>query len=93
MDMNILLYAIPAFIDCLCTTLNLVALNFVPASVYQMLRGGTIATTFLFSVTLLKAKIERKKLVGSIMGIIGIMIVGSSNFLSREPLYSKVKKF
>lgn len=57
LDMNVFLYAIPAFIDCLCTTLNLMALNFVPASVYQMLRGGTIATTFLFSVTLLKARI------------------------------------
>ncbi len=39
-DMNPLLLAIPAFCDCLTSTMQYVALNFISGSVYQMLRGS-----------------------------------------------------
>jgi drug/metabolite transporter (DMT)-like permease len=38
-DMNPLLLAIPAFCDCLTSTMQYIALNFISGSVYQMLRG------------------------------------------------------
>ncbi len=46
-----------------------------------MTRGGTIATTFLFSVLILKIKIKPKMIIGSGLAIIGIIFVGISNIL------------
>jgi hypothetical protein len=43
-------------IDIIAVTVQGIALNFIPASSYQMMRGGSIATTFLFSVAYLKMK-------------------------------------
>jgi len=39
-DMNPLLLAVPAFCDCLTSTMQYIALNFISGSVYQMLRGN-----------------------------------------------------
>jgi hypothetical protein len=39
LDMNPLWLAIPAFCDCLTSTMQYFALNFISGSVYQMLRG------------------------------------------------------
>ncbi len=55
--MNKFLLAIPAMCDFVTSTLKYIALNFIPGSVYQMMRGGTIVTTFLFSIIFLKIKI------------------------------------
>lgn len=79
--MNILYLAIPASLDLISSTLQLTALNFIPGSVYQMMRGGTIITTFIFSICFLKAKILRHMVVGSVLALIGITVVGVSNVL------------
>ena len=55
--MNKFLLAIPAFCDFVTSTLQYIALNFIPGSVYQMMRGGTIVTTFIFSIVFLKSKV------------------------------------
>lgn len=77
--MNKLYLFIPAFFDLLSSTMQFMALNFIPASAYQMLRGGTIITTFLFSVTLLKQKIKRSMLIGTGSALVGVIIVGTAN--------------
>lgn len=78
---NKFLLAIPAFCDFITSTLHYIALNFVTGSVYQMIRGGTIVTTLLFSITFLKIKVQRKMIIGSALAIVGVFVVGLSNTL------------
>lgn len=57
------------------------ALNFVAGSVYQMMRGGAIVTTFLFSIFFLKMKAQRNQVAGSVLALVGVLIVGASSLL------------
>lgn len=50
---NVVFYML---MDIIAVTVQGIALNFIPASSYQMMRGGSIATTFFFSVVYLKMK-------------------------------------
>jgi drug/metabolite transporter (DMT)-like permease len=58
-----------------------IALNFISGSAYQMMRGGSVATTFLFTVLYLKQKARRNQIFGSIMTIFGVLIVGGANLI------------
>ena len=75
-EFSIFLYAIPAVSDLITATLHYVALNFIAGSVYQMMRGGTIVTTFLFSMIFLKMKAKRNQKVGSALAFLGVLTVG-----------------
>ena len=77
--MNRFYFLIPTFFDLLTSTMQFIAFNFISASAYQMMKGGSIITTFIFSVTFLKLPILRRQLVGSILTFIGIFIVGLAN--------------
>lgn len=77
--MNKLLLAVPAFCDFVSSTLHYIALNYVSGSVYLMMRGGTIITTFLFSKLILKLKVNNYQILGSGLAIIGVVVVGISN--------------
>ena len=79
--MNKFLLAVPAFCDFVTSTLQYIALNFISGSVYQMMRGGTIVTTFLFSILFLKSKVKKSQIVGSLFALIGVTIVGASNMI------------
>ena len=46
-----------------------------------MTRGATIATTFLFSIFYLKNKSKRNQIWGSILAILGVIVVGISNVI------------
>lgn len=78
---NKFLLAIPAISDLVTSTLQYVALNFVAGSVYQMMRGGAIVTTFIFSTIFLKMKAQRNQVFGSIFALIGVLIVGASSLI------------
>lgn len=78
-NFNKFLLAIPAISDLITSTLQYVALNFVAGSVYQMMRGGSIVTTFIFSIIFLKMKAQRNQVAGSILALIGVLIVGVSS--------------
>lgn len=78
---NKFLLAIPAMSDLITSTLQYVALNFVAGSVYQMMRGGAIVTTFIFSIVFLKMKAQRNQVAGSILALIGVFIVGASSLI------------
>lgn len=67
--------------DFITSTLHYIALNFVSGSIYQMMRGGTIVTTLLFSITILKVKVQPKMIVGAMLAVVGVIIVGVSNFI------------
>lgn len=81
--MNKFLLAIPALCDFITSTLQYVALNFIPGSVYQMMRGGTIITTFIFSICFLKAKVQKYQILGCVLAFLGVFVVGVSNMVFR----------
>ena len=61
-----------------------IALNFIPSSIYQMLRGGTILTTYFFRVLILRKKSKRQKILGCLIVLIGVVIVGLINIFLGE---------
>jgi drug/metabolite transporter (DMT)-like permease len=77
--MNRLLLFIPAVFDLLTSTMQFFAFNFISASAYQMLKGGSILTTFIFSIIFLRQPILRRYLLGSIFALVGVIIVGLAN--------------
>lgn len=79
--MNKFLLAVPAFCDFVTSTLQYISLNFISGSVYQMMRGGTIVTTFIFSIVFLKAKVKKSQIGGCILAFAGVTIVGLSNMV------------
>lgn len=77
--LKIPLVLIPTACDFIASTMSYIALNFIPASVYQMLKGGGLITTAIFSYLLLKKKIKRNHVAGCIFALIGVTIVGGAN--------------
>ncbi|EAR87949.1 nucleotide-sugar transporter (macronuclear) [Tetrahymena thermophila SB210] len=71
---------IPAICDFISSTLNFTALNFIDSSVYQMLRGGTIIFTSIFSKWMFRKKFLAYRYVGIGQVVVGLVIVGMSNF-------------
>ncbi|CAD8177304.1 unnamed protein product [Paramecium octaurelia] len=76
--------AIPALFDVITASLQNVALNFIPSSIFQMMRGGLMIVTAAFSKFVLKKKLSLQQSIGILWAIIGIFIVGLSNFIYRE---------
>ena len=76
---NKLLIAIPAFADFITATLHFTALNFIPGSVYQMMRGSTVITTLIFSILFLDKSLKRHQVFGCATVLLGILIVAFSN--------------
>lgn len=56
----------------------------MPGSVYQMLRGGTVLTTYVFTIVILKVRPKKFKIVGCIIVLFGLMIIGAVNFLTED---------
>ena len=50
-----------------------------------MMRGGTIVTTLIFSIIMLKLKPRRFQLLGSLMAFVGIGIVGTAAMVFADP--------
>lgn len=70
-----------AFCDVFASTMQGIALNFIAGSAYQMMRGGTIATTLLFTIIYLKQKAHKNQLMGSGLAVVGVLIVGAANLI------------
>lgn len=79
--MNKFWLLVPAFCDFVGSTLQIISLNFVSGSVYQMARGGTIITTLIFSITFLKVAVRPNQIIGSGLALLGIVMVGSSSII------------
>lgn len=79
--MNVLYLFVPAFFDLISSTLQYTSLNFVSASIYQMMRGGTVLMTFIFSLLFLKLKIKNFQLYGCGLVLIGVIVVGINNII------------
>ncbi|XP_054474485.1 solute carrier family 35 member F6 [Anoplopoma fimbria] len=79
---NPLLFFPPAMCDMTATSLMYVALNMTSASSFQMLRGAVIIFTGLLSVAFLGRRLVTSQWVGIFTTILGLLIVGLSDFFS-----------
>lgn len=75
------MYLIPTLLDYVSMICYYIALNFIPGSVYQIMRGGTVLTTYLFSYLCLKTRPTPPKILGCCISLLGLAIVGIVNFL------------
>jgi drug/metabolite transporter (DMT)-like permease len=79
--LNPAIILIPTLLDFFASYCFYTALNFMAGSVYQMLRGGTVLTTYLFTIVILKVRPKKHKIVGCIIVLFGLTTVGAVNFI------------
>jgi len=77
-----LLIAIPAFMDSCGSSLQVVPLLLIPASVNQMLRGGVIIFTCAFSKIFLGRPIYRHHYLGVSLLVMGFILVGIASVVT-----------
>lgn len=70
-----------AFLDLLATALSCIGLSYIPASVWQMLKGSNLLFTALFSVVFLKRKLFKFNVLGLFLCFVGVIVVGLASVL------------
>jgi len=76
---KVCLVAIPSFFDLLATALCSVGMLYIPASVWQMLRGCEIVFAAILAVTCLGMKLFGWHLLGLLLCVVGVTFVSLSN--------------
>jgi len=76
-----LMVAIPAAFDLVATALCCMGMLYIPASVWQMLRGSSIVFAAVFSIVFLKRKMFSFNWLGLILCVLGVTLVGLANVL------------
>jgi len=70
-----------AFFDLLATALSSIGLSYIPASVWQMLKGSSLLFTGVFSVMFLNRKLLNFNIMGLLLCFIGVTVVGLASVL------------
>lgn len=83
-DFDPKILAIPALCDTIGTSIMYVGLTMTYASSFQMLRGSVIIFTGILSVAFLDRKLEAQKWAGIILVILGLIIVGFTDFITMK---------
>jgi drug/metabolite transporter (DMT)-like permease len=78
------IFAIPAACDLTASTLGSVALLWIPASIWQMMRGANIIFVGILSVIFLKARLGAHKWFGLFIVVTGLVLVGLSGFFTDD---------
>ena len=76
-----LLFAISGTFDLLNFFLNVYALTMVGVSIYQMMYGGTLLWTFLFSIFYLKKRYHRHHYLAVCTLLLGLIAVGAAGVI------------
>ncbi len=79
-----LLIGFPSFFDTIASSLQNVALLLLPASVNQLLCGGSIMTSCIISKFMLGRQIYRHHWLGNIFALIGFTLVGYSSLINDD---------
>jgi len=81
---KVIMVAIPAAFDLLATALCCMGMLFLPASIWQMLKGGSIIFCAIFSVAFLRRKLYGFHWVGLVLCVLGLATVGMSSVLGNS---------
>lgn len=49
-----------------------------------MLRGGTVLTTYIFIIIILKVRLKKFKIIGCISVLFGLTMIGAFNILTED---------
>lgn len=79
-----LILGFPSFFDAIATTLQNLGLLLMPASVTQLLSGGTIITSCIISKLMLGRQIHRHHVLGNVSALIGFTLVGLSSLVNED---------
>lgn len=78
---KVLIVAVPAAFDIAATALCAIGMLYIPASVWQMLRGSSIVFACLLSIVFLKRKMFAFNWMGLLLCVAGVSLVGLANVL------------
>eukprot|EP00443_Scrippsiella_acuminata_P086705 CAMPEP_0115516304 /NCGR_PEP_ID=MMETSP0271-20121206/76693_1 /TAXON_ID=71861 /ORGANISM="Scrippsiella trochoidea, Strain CCMP3099" /LENGTH=362 /DNA_ID=CAMNT_0002946963 /DNA_START=42 /DNA_END=1127 /DNA_ORIENTATION=+ len=77
--MKVLIVSVPAAFDIAATALCAIGMLYIPASVWQMLRGSSIVFACLLSIIFLKRKMYAFNWLGLALCVAGVTLVGLAN--------------
>lgn len=77
-----LLIGCPSFFDAIASSVQNISLLLMPASVNQLLCGGSIITSCIVSKFMLGREIYRHHWFGNVLALIGFTLVGASSLLN-----------
>lgn len=83
-EQKVMIIAIPAALDMFGVALLSVGMMYLPASIWQMLRGGSIIFCGILSVLFLKRKLYAYHWLGIFLCLCGLGIVGLSSVLTSD---------
>jgi drug/metabolite transporter (DMT)-like permease len=78
---KVLMVSIPAFFDIVATALGAAGMFYIPASMWQMLRGSSLIFAALFSIVFLHHKMHGFHWLGLLLCVVGVATVGAANIL------------
>lgn len=78
---KILMVCIPAAFDLAATAFCCIGILYIPASVWQMIRGSSLVFCAIFSITFLKRKMYSFNWLGLALCVTGVITVGVANVL------------
>lgn len=81
---KVLMVSFPAFFDIVATALGAAAMFYIPASMWQMLRGSSLVFAALFSIVFLHHKMHGFHWLGLLLCVGGVAIVGAANILDNS---------
>lgn len=81
---KVVLVIVPAAFDIAATALCAIGMLYIPASVWQMLRGSAVVFSAILSVMFLKRKLLAFNWIGLFLCILGVSIVGVANVWGTE---------
>lgn len=81
---KVVLTSIPSVFDLLATVLGCMGVLYIPASIFQMLRGSCIIFTALFAVLVLKRRLISANWLGLFLVVLGVTLVSLANVLGEK---------
>lgn len=81
---KVCLVAGPAGFDLLATAFSAMGMLYIPASVWQILRGAALVFCALFSVMFLGRRLRAWNIVGIFVCVLGVGVVGFANVMSTQ---------
>jgi drug/metabolite transporter (DMT)-like permease len=78
---KVLMVSLPAFFDIVATALGAAGMLYIPASLWQMLRGSSLVFAALFSILFLQHKMRGFHWLGLLLCVVGVSTVGTANIL------------
>ncbi len=82
---------IPAIFDLISSIFNTLCIDFLPGSLSRMFEGFSILITFGLSITFMKNKHSKNNYIGILIIIIGLFLLGLSEYIYQNNSNSTIK--